>query len=177
MTYDPVGDGKTVFRAGSSLVYDETNLFAASEVLANPPFATQVTNSATTAGPLSFDNPWAGGTTPGNPFPMPFTPPSTTTFSNQSQYIVYPKHFQSPYVLQWTASIQHELPHGWQFQIDYIGNKTNSCGVRLPSEPGCLHPRRLNRPRVMRSSGSCTDRRHSMLQHRQSGLTVPSNLG
>jgi hypothetical protein len=140
MTYDPVGYGKTVFRAGSSLVYDETNLFAASEVLANPPFATQVTNSATTAGPLSFDNPWAGGTTPGNPFPMPFTPPSTTTFSNQSQYIVYPKHFQSPYVLQWTASIQHELPHGWQFQIDYIGNKTTHAAYGYPLNPAVYIP-------------------------------------
>lgn len=140
LTFDPVGDGKTVFRAGSSLVYDETNLFAASEVLENPPFATQVTNSATAAGPLSFDNPWVGGTTPGNPFPQPFTPPASTTFSNQSQYIVYPKHFLSPYVLQWTASMQHELPRGWQFQLDYIGNKTTHAAYGFPLNPAVYIP-------------------------------------
>ncbi len=140
MTYDPVGDGKTVFRVGTSLVYDETNFFAASETGQNPPFSTQVTNSATSSGPLSFASPWAGGTTPGNPFPQPFTPPSTTTFSNQSQYIVYPKKFLSPYVLQWTASVQHELPRGWQFQIDYIGNKTTHSAYGYPLNPAVYIP-------------------------------------
>lgn len=149
ITYDPIGDGKTVFRAGSSLVYDETNLFNASEVLANPPFATQVTNSATATGPISFDSPWSGGTSPGNPFPMPFTPPSSTTFSNQSQYIVYPKHFQSPYVLQYTASLQHELPRGWQFQLDYIGNKTTHAAYGYPLNPAVYIPG------VSTGAGSC----------------------
>jgi hypothetical protein len=30
--------------------------------------------------------------------------------------------------MQWTASMQQELSHGWQFQIDYIGSKTSFNG-------------------------------------------------
>lgn len=123
ITYDPAGDGKTVFRAGGGIVYDEMNFFAASEVNYNPPFSTLVTNQPVGA-PLSFSNPWSSGTTVGNPFPMPFIPPSNTIFPQQTQYIVFGPNFQSPYVAQWTASMQHQLKYGWQFQIDYIGNKT-----------------------------------------------------
>jgi hypothetical protein len=122
VTYDPIGDGMTVFRAGAGLVYDETNFFAASQPNYNPPFATLVTNTNSGA-PIDFTHPWNGGTSPGNPFPMPFTPTANTTFSPNTQYIVYGKDFKSPYVMQWTASMQHQFPHGWQFQINYIGNK------------------------------------------------------
>ena len=134
VTFDPIGDGKTVFRAGAGLVYDETNFFASTETTQNAPFATLTTNTATTA-PISFSNPWVGGSTPGNPFPQPFVPPSTQAFSTGGQFIVYPKLFPTPYVMQWTASMQHELPHGWQFQIDYIANKTTHSPYGYPLSP------------------------------------------
>ena len=134
VTFDPAGDGKTVFRAGAGLVYDETNFFASTETTQNAPFATLTTNTATTA-PISFSNPWVGGTTPGNPFPQPFVPPSTQVFSTGGQFIVYPALFPTPYVLQWTASMQHELPRGWQFQIDYIANKTTHAPYGYPLSP------------------------------------------
>jgi hypothetical protein len=78
ITLDLKGDGKTVFRAGISQIYDETNFFASTETTQNPPFATLVTNTATTA-PINFTNPWVGGTAPGNPFPQPFVPPTNQT--------------------------------------------------------------------------------------------------
>jgi hypothetical protein len=62
-------------------------------------------------------------------------PLSTQTFSTGSQYIVYPKQFPTPYVLQWTASLQHELPRGWQFQLDYIGNKGTHAPYGYPLGP------------------------------------------
>ena len=134
ITVDPVGDGKTVFRAGAGLVFDETNFFASTETTQNAPFATLTTNSASTA-PINFTNPWVGGTAPGNTFPQPFVPPTNQVFSPGGQFIVYPKEFPTPYVLQWTASIQHELPHGWQFQIDYIANKTTHSPYGFPLNP------------------------------------------
>lgn len=134
VTFDPVGDGKTVFRAGAGLVFDETNFFASTETTQNAPFATLTTNSATTA-PISFSNPWLGGTAPGNPFPQPFVPPSTQTFSPSGQFIVYPKEFPTPYVVQWTASMQHQLPRGWQMQLDYIANKTTHAPYGYPLSP------------------------------------------
>ncbi|MCU1617904.1 MAG: hypothetical protein JWO98_5444, partial [Frankiales bacterium] len=133
-TFDPVGDGKTVFRAGGALIYDETNFFAASQPNYNPPFSTLVTNNPVNA-PIDFSNPWSSGTTIGNPFPMPFTPAANTTFAQQTQYVVYGPNFQSPYVAQWSASVQHLLGKGWSMQINYIGNKTTHQPYGYPLNP------------------------------------------
>jgi hypothetical protein len=48
---------------------------------------------------------------------------------------VYPNQFPTPYVVQWTASIQQELGRGWQMQIDYIGNKTTHSPYGYPLNP------------------------------------------
>ncbi len=134
LTYDPVGDGKTVFRAGGSMIYDETNFFASTEATQNPPFATLVTNNATST-PIKFNDPWSSGSAPGNPFPQPFNPPTSQTFSPGGQYIVYPLQFPTPYVTAWTASMQHELGRGWQMQIQYIGNKSTHSPYGYPLSP------------------------------------------
>ena len=148
ITYDPVGDGKTIFRAGAGIIYDEMNFFAASEVNYNPPFATLVTNNPLGA-PLNFTNPWSSGTTVGNPFPMPFIPPSNTVFPTQTQYIVFGPNFESPYVAQWTASLQHQFGAGWQMQLDYIGNKTTHEPYGFPLNPAVYIPGNWTGP------GSC----------------------
>jgi hypothetical protein len=73
---------------------------------------------------LNFTNPYSSGLVTPNPFPLPFSPTATTTFPLGSQYIFLPAHFHTPYVLQYTASVQREFGHGWQAQVDYIGNKS-----------------------------------------------------
>jgi hypothetical protein len=139
ITFDPTGKGKTVFRAGSAVVYDEPNFFTAQRVNQNPPFATAISNVPVGV-PMSFSSPWSNGSTPSNPFPLPFNPPASTTFAKQAQFIVLPKHFHPPYTLQWTASVQQELAHGWQFQIDYIGAKTSFDGYGYPLNPAVYIP-------------------------------------
>jgi hypothetical protein len=139
ITFDPTGQGKTVFRAGSALVYDEPNFFTAQRVNQNPPFATAISNVPVGV-PMSFSSPWSNGSTPSNPFPLPFKPPPSTTFAKQAQFIVLPKQFHPPYTMQWTASMQQELSHGWQFQIDYIGAKTSFDGYGFPLNPAVYIP-------------------------------------
>jgi hypothetical protein len=139
ITLDPTGQGKTVFRAGSALVYDEPNFFTAQRVNQNPPFATAISNVPVGV-PMSFSSPWSNGSTPSNPFPLPFKPPASTTFAHQAQFIVLPKEFHPPYTMQWTASMQQELSHGWQFQIDYIGSKTSFDGYGYPLNPAVYIP-------------------------------------
>jgi hypothetical protein len=39
------------------------------------------------------------------------------------QYIVLPIKFHIAVYAQWNASIQHDFPHGWQVQLQYIGSK------------------------------------------------------
>ncbi len=121
-TWNPDGSGKTVLRVGGALIYDESNFFTAQRNQQNPPFATAASTVPTTA-PLDFANPWDGGSAPGNPFPQPQIPSSSAVFPKSAQYIFMPKHFLSPYMIQWTASLQHELGMGWMAQVDYIGNE------------------------------------------------------
>ena len=139
ITFDPTGLGKTVFRAGSALVYEWANLWTAQHVAQNAPYATLISNAPVNV-PLSFVNPFANGSNAGTQFPLPPTPLPNSTFYKQSQYIVFEPNFHPSYTFQWTASIQQELSHGWQFQIDYVGSQSTHVGVALPLNPAVYTP-------------------------------------
>ncbi|HVN92509.1 MAG TPA: carboxypeptidase-like regulatory domain-containing protein [Terracidiphilus sp.] len=125
VSFDPTGDGKTVIRAGGELAYDNPNFFTAQRNQQNPPYATAISNVQTSStGPLSFDAPWSVGQYTTSPFPQPAIPGPTQTFAAQSQYIFMVQQFHAAYTIQWTLSVQHEFGHGWQVQVDYIGNAT-----------------------------------------------------
>ena len=134
VAYDVSGKGSTVIRAGAELIYDEVNFFTGQRTQQNPPFATAISQTQPSgSGPLSFSAPWSVGSLTTNPFPQPIKPtPSQALFYAQSQYIVLPTQFKASYTTQWTASIQHQFSHGWQAQIDYIGNKTTHMPLAVP---------------------------------------------
>jgi hypothetical protein len=135
-TFDPDGKGKTVIRAGAAMVYDTPNLFTGQRVQQNPPFAEAITNNAGGPVPLSFSAPWAyGSAAQPQPFPQPIVPTSSAAFFKGTQYIVLPTKFQSPYTLQYTASVQHQFGNGWQAQLSYIGNSTVHGPYGLPMSP------------------------------------------
>ncbi len=142
VSFDPAGDGKTVIRAGVELAYDKPNFFTGQRATYNPPFATVISNSQTSSsGPVSFSSPWSSGTITSNPFPLPFRPsPTSAVFYPQSQYIVLPDQFHAAYTFQWTLSIQREFSHGWQAQVDYIGNSTRHDPLGLPLSPAVYIP-------------------------------------
>jgi hypothetical protein len=125
-SFDPFGNGKTVIRAGAELAYDKPNFFTGQRTQQNPPFATAISEVQTSStGPVSFSAPWSVGSITTNPFPQPQIPtPSQAQFFPQSQYIVMPEQFHPSYTIQWTLSVQHQFGHGWQAQVDYIGNRT-----------------------------------------------------
>ena len=126
IAYDLNGRGTTVLRAGFELIYDQVNFFTGQRTQQNPPFATAINQTQTsTSGPISFSAPWSVGQITTSPFPQPAVPtPAEAQFFPQSQYIVLPTQFKPAYTEQWTASIQHQFPHGWQMQLNYIGNHT-----------------------------------------------------
>ncbi|HEY2016659.1 MAG TPA: hypothetical protein VGH38_24315, partial [Bryobacteraceae bacterium] len=141
--FDPTGDGRSVIRGGFELAYDKPNFFTGQRTNQNPPFATAITNAQTSGtGPLSFSAPWSVGTIETNPFPQPLKPAagSNVTFYPQSQYIVLPTQFHASYTMQWTLSVQHQFGHGWQAQIDYIGNHTVHDPVGRPLSPAVFIP-------------------------------------
>ena len=141
-SWDPFGNGKTVIRAGAELSYDKPNFFTGQRTNQNPPFATAISNTQTSGtGPLSFGAPWSVGSITTNPFPQPIVPtPSQAIFYSQSQYIVMPSQFHPAYTVQWTFSVQHEFPAGWQAQVDYIGNHTVHDPMGTPLSPAVFIP-------------------------------------
>ncbi len=84
-----VGNGKTVFRAGGALMFDNPNFFTSQRNQQNPPFATAVTNSQTSSSPpIPFAAPWSVGTFTTSPFPQPqITSPTQALYFAQSQYM------------------------------------------------------------------------------------------
>jgi hypothetical protein len=136
-SWQPSGHGTTVIRGGMEVAYDVANFYTTNRVHQNPPFATDT--SPNQIAPLCFSEPWlAGGTGYGcnqvggtntSPYPQPEIPSSTIGFPNQGQFIVLPSNFHVSDTLQWTLSVQHQFPRGWQAQLDYIGNRTRSMPI------------------------------------------------
>ena len=143
VSFDPVGNGKTVFRTGIALMVDNPNFFTAQRNQQNPPFATAVTNAQASGSsvPVPFAAPWSVGTIVGSPFPQPQIPtPAQALFFPQSQFIVTVPQFKPAYSIQWTFSVQREFGHGWQVQVDYIGNTTRHDPLGSTFDPATFIP-------------------------------------
>jgi hypothetical protein len=141
-SFDPWGNGKTVFRFGAALMFDNPNFFTGQRNQQNPPYATAIANQKTSSsGPMIFSAPWSVGAITTNPFPQPQIPlPSQAQYFPQSQYIVWPDHFHAQYTIQWTFSVQRQFSRGWQAQLDYIGNATRHAPLGLPLNPSVFVP-------------------------------------
>ncbi|HEY2040008.1 MAG TPA: carboxypeptidase regulatory-like domain-containing protein [Edaphobacter sp.] len=142
ISFDPTGSGKTVFRAGAEIAYDQVNYFTAQRNQQNPPYATAIKQTQTsTSGPINFASPWSAGTVTTNPFPQPQIPtPAIAKFFPQSQFIVLPKQFHPSYAEQWTVSIQRQFGNGWQFQTQYVGSHTVHAPMGTPLSPALFVP-------------------------------------
>jgi hypothetical protein len=140
-SFDPTGSGKTVIRAGAELAYDKPNFFSGQRVQQNPPFATAISNVQTSSTPpLTFSAPWSTGSITTSPFPQAEIPGPTAQFFSQSQYIFLPNQFHAAYTIQWTLSVQHDFSHGWQAQLDYIGNGTRHDPIGIPIDDAVFIP-------------------------------------
>ncbi len=132
ITLDPYGNGKTVFRVGGAIMYDSPGLFAVQRNTSNPP----VVNEIDLTGQISFSNPWNNN----SPFPGVYPPNATSPFIANSLYVVIPRNIHSPVVNQWTASVQQDLGHGWNFSLNYLGNQNAHLWLGTGINPGVYIP-------------------------------------
>lgn len=135
ITIDPTGSGKTVFRFGGALMYDNPALYTSQRNSSNPPY----TNEIDIRGPVSFANPWSGYPG-GNPFPIANPPQTTSPFPTNTLYILTPRHIQTPTVNQWTASVQQDLGRGWNMSLSYLGNKNSHLWLGRAINPAVYIP-------------------------------------
>ena len=134
-TVDPYGTGKTVFRFGGAIMYDNPALYTSQRNSSNPPY----TNEIDVPGPVSFASPWSAYPG-GNPFPIASPPLSTSPFPTNTLYVLIPRHIQTPTVNQWTAGVEQDLGGGWNMSITYLGNKNSHLWLGAAINPAVYIP-------------------------------------
>jgi hypothetical protein len=135
LTIDPFGDGKTVFRVGGAIMYDQPSLYAIQRITSNPPIVNEIDQT----GQISLANPYASYAG-GNPFPGVFPANATSTFPSGSLYVIIPQNLHTPTVNQWTVSVQQDLGKGWDFSLNYLGNKNSHLWVGTSYNPSVFIP-------------------------------------
>ena len=78
-SFDPSGNGKTVFRGGFEFTYDQPNFYTGQRNQQNPPFAPNVSQTQdTNSGPISLTNPWSTGPCRDRLTRLPYPPTATS---------------------------------------------------------------------------------------------------
>ncbi|MEO6212619.1 MAG: TonB-dependent receptor, partial [Vicinamibacterales bacterium] len=104
LTYDPIGDGKTILRGGYGLYYDQAliGIFLQNAFL-NPPF-----NASTTLQNASLSNPAAG-----------VSPTTRGALSLRGTGLP----FKTPQTQQWNIGFQRQLYRRGAVDIGYVGSR------------------------------------------------------
>jgi hypothetical protein len=112
LAWRPFAKRNMLIRTGYSIFYSGSSYAQiASQMAAQPPFATSALLTTSIATPLSMENGFAT---------------SADTLTNT--YAIDP-NFRIAYAQTWNLTIQHTLPHGLVVDTEYIGTKGTHLGI------------------------------------------------
>ena len=115
LSWDPMGDGRTVFRAAYGIFYETQNSEFNLTVGHAAPWAAFLSRND-----VSFDDPWQGFPG-GNPFP--FVPNENSPYPQGSVFSTWLPETHPPYVQQWNVGMQRQIGTDWLVAASYIGNQ------------------------------------------------------
>jgi len=158
LAFDLFGNGKTAIRGGAGVYYDLGNIGSVlgENTVGAPPYSGLI-DITTSSSPSIADWEAAPGAVPGVPslgtngqWPFPVPAQVINFYTQQNAAGVTPDfmdyNYKSPYMVQYTASVQQELPWNMAVGVAYVGNH----GVHLATI-------REGNPIFPTSTGPCGD--------------------
>lgn len=107
IAWSPGAGRKTVIRAGYGIYFDQTSLATGEGLFFNPPFFDFRLFFTSQQFPLTLSNPFPAG------LPSALGPSATT----------YQRNLRTPYVQQWSLSVQQQLGATRTVEVAYVGSK------------------------------------------------------
>lgn len=136
IAWDPTGSGRWSVRTSYGIFYadPEVAFFETYSYIA--PFGNQISLVSPSGG---FTNPYAGSPG-GDPFPLPFPPPSTIPFVAAGEFFTLPLQLHPPNTQQWNLSVQRQLGANLLVTASYLGNKSTHRWLGIQLDPGVYIP-------------------------------------
>ena|SRR5579862_6051623 len=123
MVWDPKGDGKTTIRGSYGWFNDRESVFSLNFIGQDQPFS----NAVTALNP-SLGNPWINQLG-SNPFPITIN--NKLPFQTNANVVTHPFNLEPTYLQQWNFSVQRQVGATWLITINYLGNHTTTCSLRI----------------------------------------------